>query len=167
MNHSLLPKLVPPAQGTVLHAFGDQIVVKLGTAETNGAFALCSDLTPPGGGPPLHFHLHEDELFLVQEGQVSFCVEGKWTELKPGGVAFAPRGSIHTFRNTGNTPCLQWILTTPAGFEVFMARCAAEFAAPGGPDMARIMAISAEHGIHFMEGPAGSAPAPAERLAPG
>ena len=36
------------------------------------------------------------------------------------------------------------------GFEVLFARCAKEFAKPIPPDMSRIVAISAEHGIHFV-----------------
>lgn len=150
MKPTAEPILIAPADGRVHRAFGEELTVKLASADTNGAFALCSELTPPGGGPPLHFHLHEDELFIVQEGRVSFCIEGRWQDVGPGGVVFAPRGSVHTFRNNTDAPCRQWILTTPAGFETFIARCAAEFARAGGPDMARILAISAEHGIHFL-----------------
>jgi hypothetical protein len=43
------------------------------------------------------------------------------------------------------------ISTTPAGFDVFFARCAEEFAKPGGPDMPHVMDIAAEHGIHFVK----------------
>ena len=42
----------------------------------------------------------------------------------------------------------------PAGFEVFFERIAEAFHAPGGPDMPRILAISAEHGIHYVDTPA-------------
>lgn len=147
----LLPVVMPSAAGPVCKAFGDELTIKISGDQTNGTFALCSLCTPPGGGPPPHFHLHEDELFILQEGRVSYCLNDQRIELAPGGVVFAPRGSVHTFRNTGDTPCRQWILTTPAGFEVFFARCAAEFAKPGGPDMAAIVRISAEHGIHYVE----------------
>jgi hypothetical protein len=44
-----------------------------------------------------------------------------------------------------------WTEITPSGFETFFARCAEEYAKPGSPDMGRIAAISAEHGIHFVE----------------
>ena len=37
--------------------------------------------------------------------------------------------------------------------EVFFARCAEEFAKPGAPDLARIVEISAEHGIHYVKIP--------------
>jgi hypothetical protein len=42
------------------------------------------------------------------------------------------------------------LTTTPSGFEIFFARCAEVFAQPGEPDMPRIIAISAEHGIEFV-----------------
>jgi hypothetical protein len=61
-----------------------------------------------------------------------------------------PRNVIHTFKNIGDTPSRMLIQTHPAGFETFFARCAQEFAKPGGPDMQRIAAISAEHGIHHL-----------------
>lgn len=146
-----LPRLIPDAGGDVFTAFGDRLTVKLSGEQTGGAFALCDNVTPPGGGPPPHYHLNEDEVFIVQEGTVEFWVDGSWQRLEVGGVVFVPKGKEHTFRNAGTSPCRQWILTTPAGFETFFARCAAEFAKPQGPDMQRILEISAEHGIHYVD----------------
>ena len=43
-----------------------------------------------------------------------------------------------------------WLESTPpGGFETYFARCAEVFTASPAPDMNRIIAISAEHGIHF------------------
>jgi quercetin dioxygenase-like cupin family protein len=145
------PVAVPENGGTVLRAFGDQMTVKLAAEQTQSALSLLVDVIPPGGGPPPHYHLNEDELFILHEGRVSYFVNGQWTALGPGGVVFAPRGHVHTFRNVGDRLARQSVLTTPSGFETFFARCAAEFAKPGGPDQARIVAISAEHGIHYLE----------------
>jgi quercetin dioxygenase-like cupin family protein len=145
--------IIPPGAGKCIKAFGDEITVKLSGADTGGAFVLAEAVTPPGSGPPPHIHANEDELFQVLEGRVSFFAEGKWTEFGPGAVVFLPRGGVHTFRNTGETPSRMSVLLRPAGFEVFFERCAAEFTRPGGPDMARIIAISAEHGIQFANAP--------------
>ena len=145
------PRLVPTGTGETLRAFGDEVTVKLGAAHTGGAFALCEVVTLPGGGPPPHFHLHEDEMFIVQEGVVEFWLDERWQRLEAGGIAYAPRGKVHTFRNAGDRPCRLWVLATPAGFETFFARCAAEFLKPDGPDMKRIVEISAEHGIHYVK----------------
>jgi mannose-6-phosphate isomerase-like protein (cupin superfamily) len=144
------PAIVQPDMGRELHAFGDVLSVMLGGGETNQRLTLMFDTTPPGGGPPPHVHSKEDELFLVVEGRVSFFVNGGWTEVGPGGAVYLPRGTAHCYRNTGATASRQWILTTPSGFEHFFARCAAEFARPGGPDMERIVGFARERGIEFI-----------------
>ena len=61
-----------------------------------------------------------------------------------------PRSTVHTFKNVGEQPSRMVIAATPSGFENFFARCAEEFAKPGGPDMSRIMEIGVAHGIHFL-----------------
>jgi quercetin dioxygenase-like cupin family protein len=151
MSESRIPaSIVEPGAGQVLRAFGEELIVHLGSAQTGGRLAVWTEITPPGGGPPPHYHLHEDECFVVQEGRIAFLRDGAWEELGPGGVVFMPRGVVHAFKNVGETPSRMTISTTPSGFEVFFARCAEEFGKPGGPDMERVMAISAEHGIHFV-----------------
>ena len=143
------PVIIPADGGTTLHAFGEEVVVKLGGDQTRGSLGLWLNVTPPGGGPPPHYHLNEDELFLVQHGRVQFLVNGDWVEPGVGSTVYVPRGNVHAFRNVGDSSSRMWVLATPAGFETFFSRCAAEFARPGGPDMPRIVSISAEHGIHF------------------
>ena len=145
------PVLVEAGAGNVLRAFGEEVTVLLSSKQTGGAMSLWIEATPPGGGPPPHYHLNEDETFVVQEGRFAFFRDGEWSELGPGGVAFMPKNSIHTFKNAGEKPGRLLISTTPGGFEVFFARCAEEFSKPGAPDMERIIAISAEHGIHFVQ----------------
>ena len=136
----------------MLRAFGEEVTVKLAGGQTGNSLALWVEVTPPGGGPPPHYHTNDDELFLVQTGRVQFLVDGQWVEPGEGSAVYVPRGHVHAFRNAGDTPSRMWLLTTPSGFETFFARCAAEFAKPGGPDMAKVIGISAEHGIHFVQG---------------
>ena len=112
---------------------------------------MWTEVTPPGGGPPLHFHINDDETFHVLEGRIAFYKKGHWHEVGPGGSAFIPRGEVSTFKNVGETPARMLLSTTPAGFENFFARCAEEFSKPGGPDMTRVKEIAAEHGIHFVQ----------------
>jgi hypothetical protein len=58
---------------------------------------------------------------------------------------------VHAFKNVGDKPSRMLVSTSPGGFETFFSRCAEEFASPDGPDMERIVEISAEHGIHYVE----------------
>jgi quercetin dioxygenase-like cupin family protein len=142
--------VVPPSAATVVEAFGDRVTFLLTGRETGGKVTQFLVETPPGGGPPLHWHENEDEWFLVLEGQAEFYKDGVWTAVPTGSAVFAPRGSVHAFRNAGNAPLKQLLNTSPSGFEKFFERCATEFHRDGGPDMTVIAAIAAEHGIRFV-----------------
>lgn len=144
------PAITLPGQGPVLRAFGEEVTILLCGGQTGDKFTLFHEVTPPGGGPPLHYHKQDDEHFYVLEGQASFCKDGQWTEVPAGTAVFMPKGTVHAFKNVGQTPLRQLIQTTPAGFETFFARCADEFAKLRGPDMERVKEISAEHGIYFV-----------------
>jgi len=143
--------IIAKGDARVLHAFGEEVIIHLDGERTAGKLTMWTEVTPPGGGPPQHYHLNEDETFHVLEGRVAFFLNGEWREIGPGGAAFMPRGVVHTFKNVGDQPSRMLLTTMPSGFEEFFARCAAEFARPGGPDMARIIEIGVEHGIHFLQ----------------
>ena len=144
--------IVRQNEARVLRAFGEEVIIHLDGERTAGKLTMWTEITAPGGGPPPHYHLNEDETFHIVEGRVAFFLNGEWNEVGPGGTAFMPRGVIHTFKNVGDKPSRMLIMTTPSGFEKFIARCAEEFAKPGKPDMSRIIEIGAEHGIHFLQG---------------
>ena len=143
------PALVKPDEGRVLHAFGQEVTILLDGEHTNGTLTAWINVNQPGDGPPPHSHSIEDETFYVLDGRAAFLMDGEWREVGPGGSAFMPHGSIHTFKNVGDKPLRMLIMTVPSGFEKFFCRCDQEFAKPGGPDMSRVLQISEEHGIHF------------------
>jgi len=144
------PAIVPFAEAKTYHAFGDTASFHLTGEQTGGSYTMFVNVTAPGGGPPPHRHDHEDEWFYVVEGRAEFFRDGAWTEVPPGTAVFMPRGSVHAFRNAGDTPLRQIIHTAPSGFETFFSRVAEEFKRDGGPDMERVVAISAEHGISYV-----------------
>src|SRR5436190_9379393 len=88
----------------VLRAFGLELRILLDGERTGGTLATWTNITPPGGGPPRHYHLNDDETFHVIEGRVAFFLNGEWNEVGPGGTAFMPRGIVHTFKNVGDQP---------------------------------------------------------------
>ena len=141
--------VVLPSGSKVMRAFGDEITVHLGGAETGGKYAMFMAVTPPGGGPPPHYHGNEDEWFFVLEGRAEFFKDNVWAEVPIGTAVFTPRGVVHAFRNPGDKPLRMMVHTAPSGFEVFFARCAEEFDKPGPANMPRLVEIAAEHGIHF------------------
>ncbi|MCE0483505.1 MAG: cupin domain-containing protein [Methylacidiphilales bacterium] len=145
-----LPLVVPPNGGKVIRAFGAEMIFHITGEQTGDRSMLATILAPPGQGPPLHYHEKEDECFFVLEGRMSFYADGQWRKVEPGTVVFAPKMSVHSLKNVGETMARVLCAASPAGFEIFFARCEKEFQKPGGPDMARIIGISAEHGIHYV-----------------
>jgi quercetin dioxygenase-like cupin family protein len=143
--------IVRQTETRVLRAFGEEVTILLGGEQTGGKLTMWTEVTPPGSGPPPHYHLNEDESFHVLEGRFAFLVNGQWHEVGPGGGAHMPRSVVHAFKNVGDRPSRMLVMTTPSGFEKFFARCAEESAKAGGPDMSRIVQIGVEHGIHFVQ----------------
>jgi len=89
------------------------------------------------GGPPLHHHPF-DETFCVLEGTLTFRVEDDYRTATAGDVVFAPRGVAHTFANLSDAPARYLLVCTPAGFEGYFARMAAERAGEEPPAWALV-----------------------------
>lgn len=147
---TLSPVIRQPADVRALHAFGEEVRILLSGTDTGGQFTAFVETTPPGGGPPPHFHEREHEWFYILDGTVSFLLGGTWMDAHRGDVVFAPRESVHTFKNNTASPTRMLIHTAPSGFETFFAEEAEEFAKPGGPDMNRAIAIAGKYGIRFV-----------------
>jgi mannose-6-phosphate isomerase-like protein (cupin superfamily) len=62
--------------------------------------------TEPGRGPSLHTHPYE-EVFIVQEGKVTFVVGTETLTVSGGNVVIVPAEMPHKFTNTGTTPLRQ------------------------------------------------------------
>jgi mannose-6-phosphate isomerase-like protein (cupin superfamily) len=56
---------------------------------------------PPGSGPKLHTHPYE-EVFVVQEGSVTFTAGDDVIEASGGQVVVVPAGVPHKFVNSGS-----------------------------------------------------------------
>jgi mannose-6-phosphate isomerase-like protein (cupin superfamily) len=61
---------------------------------------------PPGSGPQLHKHPYE-EIFVVQQGHVTFTVGNDTIEATAGHIVIIPAGSPHKFVNSGTGPLRQ------------------------------------------------------------
>jgi len=143
--------VVQPGEGRVCRLFGEEITIQLDAKQTGGKFTAFVEVTPPGGGPPPHKFAIEDQWFFVLEGRLSLFADGQWTDASPGTSFFAPRKSVHTFKNIGDKPSRLFVHTSPSGIEKFFAIAHGEFAKPDGPDMAHIRTLTAEHGLNFVQ----------------
>ena len=62
--------------------------------------------SPPGGGPSLHRHPYA-EVFVVQQGRVTFILEDEEHEVTAGQIVVVPAGRAHGFVNSGREPLRQ------------------------------------------------------------
>jgi quercetin dioxygenase-like cupin family protein len=126
--------------------FGEPVEVLVSGEMTDGLSTTLTQTSPPGGGPPPHLHLNEDETFFVLEGEYEFLHDGEWHAIAPGGTVLAKRGSVHTFRNAGSTTGKILVFVTPAGMDKYLEEIS-PLAIP--QDMAELLAISERYGISF------------------
>ena len=126
--------------------FGDAIEILLSGEMTGAKSAMLTQSSRPGGGPPPHSHLHEDETFFVLEGDYEFLLDGEWRKVQRAEAVYGPRGSIHTFRNAGTTDGKVLVFVSPAGFEKYLEEIS-PLSIPA--DMQQVLAISERYGISF------------------
>ncbi len=155
---------VPAGEGAAVWAAGDTYTFKARAADTGGRLTMWEAEVPPGGGPPPHRHLHQDEAYYLLEGELEVLDGGRLFTARAGDFVFIPRGAVHRFRNAGRRVSRMLIWMSPAGFEDFLSRVgqpalAGGHAPPPGPEeIARSLAIAGEHGLEII--------APAESAAP-
>jgi quercetin dioxygenase-like cupin family protein len=110
--------------------------VLLRSEQTDGEVSVIESTVPGGfGGPPLHHH-DFDETFYVIDGELTFQVREDLRAAGAGELAFAPRGVPHTYANLSDAPARFLIVCTPAGFERYFARIAAERQGTDPPEWA-------------------------------
>lgn len=110
--------------------------VLLRSEETAGEVSAIECVVPAGWpGPPLHHHAF-DEAFYVLAGELTFQLGDELASAGPGELIFAPRGSHHTLANLSEAEARYLLVCTPAGFERYFARMAADQAGVDPPSWA-------------------------------
>jgi quercetin dioxygenase-like cupin family protein len=105
-----------PGEGRSVGVVRGRTTFKVAPVETDGAYAVLEQQVPPGGGPPLHVHRHETELFYVLQGEFAFTVAGQTIRATVGTFIAGPRDIPHTFRNIGSTDARLLLIVIPGAF---------------------------------------------------
>jgi quercetin dioxygenase-like cupin family protein len=142
-------------EGSSYWVVGDLYTILASGEDTGGAFALIHATVPPGSGPPPHVHRREDEAFYVLEGEVSFQADGRDIAATAGAWITLPKGSRHTFRNSGRATAKMLIVVTPSGLERFFAEVGQKAADRSSPppvtpaDIERLLAVAPRYGLEI------------------
>jgi len=97
--------------------YGDSLFEFLVPSDASGgAVAVFRSTMPEGFSPPRHIHTREDEVFVIEAGDVCFDVDGRRLVAGPGTTVFMPRGVPHTFRVQSESAQILGIMT-PGHFD--------------------------------------------------
>ena len=147
------PPIAPVPAGTDRKGRTRQIGVsattyKVLTQETGGALFVIEQANTRRGGPPLHVHHGEDELFYVIEGEYVVQVGDRRFPLKAGDCVLGPRGVPHAWAFTGEGSGRLLLTYTPAGrMEPFFDAWEQLGFKPGGYSSASDVALLRQYGM--------------------
>ena len=123
----------------------------LESRESGGGLAMFEFEVAAGGKVPIaHSHDAYEETIYGLEGVMTFTVEGRRHDLKPGDVLCIARGAVHRFDNYSDNKARALAVITPGllGPDYFRDIAAVLQSAVGGPpDPKAIGAVMLKHGL--------------------
>lgn len=150
MAHAMAVDVNPSDEVIRLHPLEIRFLL---TGEVSGGSIAAFELSVPAGErlmAPAHSHDHYEETIYGVAGVMTWTVDGRQIEVKPGQALCIPRGAVHRFDNNGHEDVRCLCVVTPAaiGPEYFREVAAAvESSAGGPPDRARIIELMLRHGL--------------------
>ena len=139
-----------PGEGrtpAALNVVGEETLVKVAPADSDGQLAAFHLVAPPMSGPPRHVHSREDEWFYVLDGELVFEIDGERRTLGAGGSVWLRRGVAHAYQNFTDRDARLLIVTTPGAFCDFFVEVSAAAPAGGIPAPEVFAALDAKYGI--------------------
>jgi quercetin dioxygenase-like cupin family protein len=136
---------------------GDRYTFLVTGAESDGAYFIMEAIVPPGGGPPPHIHRREQESFYVLEGTLDIQMGDQTVHASAGDFVHIPIGTVHSFRNNGDSLARQLVIFSPGGLERFFEETLemVEDRSALPPDnidavVARYVEAAPRHGLEFV-----------------
>lgn len=136
-----------------LNIVGEETLVKVSGADSDGLLAFFHLTAPPMSGPPRHVHTREDELFYVLQGELVFELDGAQHTVRQGGTVYLRRGVVHAYQNFTDADAQLLIATTPGDFAVFFEEMSAMTPPGGMPEMGPLLALHERYGLTIVGPP--------------
>jgi len=151
----MTPKFLQSGEGEIITLMGEPRSFKVTPAETGGTYLQFETTHAPGMKTPAHHHEAEDEAFYVLAGQFEFLVGETYFTATTGAFAFAPRGTIHGFTNSGQEMGRMLITVTPGTQHEGFLREVIELNERLGklPDIPQLLALTLKYGWVWTQAP--------------
>jgi mannose-6-phosphate isomerase-like protein (cupin superfamily) len=96
-----------------------QTVIK----QENGFVHCIAEIEPFAGGPPKHIHTNFDEIFEIENGELTLWVNGEIKKIRPGEVLRIPKGTPHKpYNETADTIRTKGAFAFPEKFAFTLAQ---------------------------------------------
>jgi quercetin dioxygenase-like cupin family protein len=113
--------------------------LKISGKDTDGDLAIFEQTgLSPNGGPPLHIHPHQDEMFYAMEGSYRFQVGDDKFDMKAGDTIFLPRNVPHAFVQLTERGKMMVIFQPAGKMEEFFRQTSTWTTAPTQPEIVKL-----------------------------
>lgn len=132
--------------GARLEVLGDQVTLKLASADSPFGQAIVMVDVPPGSGTPCVTHDKEEETYLLLEGQMEMYTLKETHQLNPGDLVHLPPLTPHGYRNVSDKPARLVAWTVGGPMDQFFIKMH-EQVRDLPQDIPAMQAILEEHGV--------------------
>jgi quercetin dioxygenase-like cupin family protein len=151
MTQQTVDLAVNPADETI--RLGPLVVRFLIAGDNSNGSVAAFELTVPAAqrlAAPAHSHDHYEETIYGMDGVLTWTIDGRSIDVRPGAALCIPRGAIHRFDNLGTQDAKALCMITPAAIGPQFFRESAEVinaAGGGSPDRAKMADIMRRYGL--------------------
>jgi quercetin dioxygenase-like cupin family protein len=124
--------------------------IKISAEDTNHQLSVFEYSGNGKGGPPLHFHPEQDEIFYILEGEYTFKAGDETYSLKAGDSIFLPRKVPHCFAQTSEKGKMLYFFTPSGKMEDYFRKVGSLSGLPTPQEGAKIFA---DHGMEVIGPP--------------
>lgn len=138
-------------QKTIL--FGSNPVnIKVSSKDTEGVLSISEYVGYTKGGPPIHIHPNQDEIFIVLEGDHLFQLGDEQFHLTSGDTLFIPRGVPHAPAQLSDKGRYYFFFTPSGKMEDFF-RALGNLKVQGQASPEQMSTLFAEHDMKIVGPP--------------
>lgn len=108
-------QVIRKLEGHCVQVLGDQVNIKIASANSPFGQAIVVVEVPPGSGTPCVTHAKEEEVYYLLEGELFMHSPEEKHTLQPGDMVHLPPLTPHGYRNPGDKPAcfLAWTIGGP------------------------------------------------------
>jgi quercetin 2,3-dioxygenase len=114
--------------------------IKVSSKDTDGKLTVFEYTGNVKGGPPLHIHHKQDEIFFIVEGEYTFKVGEDIHYLKSGDTIFLPRKVPHAFTQTSDKGKMYFMFQPSGKMEDYFRKLATFKGRPTPEEGAKLFA---------------------------